>query len=146
MAYKSLMCEYINVASHISCSCIDHMPSKMFVRPLMLRCVCGFSASSQVFCTLAVEICRLPYIRVRIFHFFGCMAVGSHSLRWFLCDRKQTTPSMMKIHVSLSLEEVDLLKSAHSFFGCDDGEVLSASELVVWSVGMVIAAHEHEAK
>ena len=52
----------------------------------------------------------------------------------------------MKIHISLSLEELDLLKESHKFFGFDGGEVLSGSQLVSWACKMVIAAHDHEAK
>lgn len=52
----------------------------------------------------------------------------------------------MKIHISLSLDDVERLKAAHEFFGCDTDEVLSGSDLVNWAVRMVVAAHEHEAQ
>ncbi len=52
---------------------------------------------------------------------------------------------MMKIHIAVSLEELDLLKESHKFFGFSDGTVLSGSQLVSWAVRMVVAAHD-EAK
>ena len=54
------------------------------------------------------------------------------------------TPSM-KVHISISLDDIDKLKAAEKEFGFSD-EVLSASDLVGWAAQMVIATHEYKAK
>ena len=52
---------------------------------------------------------------------------------------------MMKIHISIPIENIDKLKLANNRFDCGD-EVLSGSELVSWAVQMVLAAYDHEEK
>ena len=52
---------------------------------------------------------------------------------------------MMKVHISIPIEDLDKLKLANQKFDCGD-DVLSGSQLVSWAVQMVLAAYDHEEK
>lgn len=107
------------------------LPYKCWVTPRALvkrsyphRCVCTFCVDESLAGLLCPPSCSF--------------------LRFLFISVKHNISSMIKTHISISLDDVALLRRANQKFGC--GDKVSSSELVGWAVHMFLVAYEHEAK